>query len=100
MAIQRSRTWYPRDEGDYGMGIYSQTSAVPLNDVPANAAFLDGDDARPSRPPRRGARAPSPSTNATVGSSGATRISRDARVNSSSALNPRSTTMTTNSTGF
>jgi len=33
-------TWYPRDEGDYGMGIYSQTSAVPLNDVPANAAFL------------------------------------------------------------
>ena len=33
-------TWYPRDEGDYGMGIYSQSSAVPLNDVPANAAFL------------------------------------------------------------
>src|SRR5206468_1832216 len=27
-------TWYPRDEGDYGMGIYSQSSAVPLNDVP------------------------------------------------------------------
>jgi primary-amine oxidase len=33
-------TWYPRDEGDYGMGIYSQSSAVELNDVPANAAFL------------------------------------------------------------
>ena len=33
-------TWYPRDEGDYGMGIYSMTSAVTLNDVPANAAFL------------------------------------------------------------
>ena len=33
-------TWYPRDEGDYGMGIYSQSSAVPLNDVPANAVFL------------------------------------------------------------
>ena len=33
-------TWYPRDEGDYGMGIYSQSSAVALNDVPANAAFL------------------------------------------------------------
>ena len=33
-------TWYPRDEGDYGMGIYSMSSAVELNDVPANAAFL------------------------------------------------------------
>ena len=33
-------TWYPRDEGDYGMGIYSQSSAVALNDVPANAQFL------------------------------------------------------------
>lgn len=33
-------TWYPRDEGDYGMGIYSQSSAVELNDVPANAQFL------------------------------------------------------------
>jgi len=33
-------TWYPRDEGDYGMGLYSQSSAVPGNDVPANAAFL------------------------------------------------------------
>src|SRR6185436_8264496 len=34
-------TWYPRDEGDYGMGIYSMSSAVELNDVPANATFLD-----------------------------------------------------------
>ena len=34
-------TWYPRDEGDYGMGIYSMSSAVPLNDVPSNAAFLN-----------------------------------------------------------
>lgn len=33
-------TWYPRDEGDYGMGIYSLSSAVPLNDVPENALFL------------------------------------------------------------
>jgi primary-amine oxidase len=33
-------TWYPRDEGDYGMGIYSMNSAVQLNDVPANAVFL------------------------------------------------------------
>jgi primary-amine oxidase len=33
-------TWYPRDEGDYGMGIYSCSSAVELNDVPANAQFL------------------------------------------------------------
>lgn len=32
-------TWYPRDEGDYGMGIYSMSSAVE-NDVPANASFL------------------------------------------------------------
>ena len=32
-------TWYPRDEGDYGMGIYSMSSAVE-NDVPANAQFL------------------------------------------------------------
>ena len=32
-------TWYPRDEGDYGMGIYSMSSAVD-NDVPANAQFM------------------------------------------------------------
>ena len=35
----RFSTWYPRDEGDYGMGIYSMSSAVE-NDVPANAVFL------------------------------------------------------------
>jgi primary-amine oxidase len=35
----RFSTWYPRDEGDYGMGIYSMSSAVE-NDVPANARFL------------------------------------------------------------
>jgi primary-amine oxidase len=34
-------TWYPRDEGDYGMGIYSRSSAVVANDAPANAMFLD-----------------------------------------------------------
>ncbi|HYV98455.1 MAG TPA: hypothetical protein VE967_13420 [Gemmatimonadaceae bacterium] len=34
-------TWYPRDEGDYGMGIYSMSSAVALNDVPGNAQFLN-----------------------------------------------------------
>ncbi len=33
-------TWYPRDEGDYGMGIYSCSSAIELNDVPANAQLL------------------------------------------------------------
>jgi primary-amine oxidase len=32
-------TWYPRDEGDYGMGIYSMSSATE-NDVPGNARFL------------------------------------------------------------
>ena len=32
-------SWYPRDEGDYGMGIYSMSSAVE-NDVPANAQFI------------------------------------------------------------
>jgi primary-amine oxidase len=34
-------TWYPRDEGDYGMGIYSRSSAVMANDAPANSMFLD-----------------------------------------------------------
>ncbi len=34
-------TWYPRDEGDYGMGIYSRSSAVVANDAPANAIFID-----------------------------------------------------------
>ena len=33
-------TWYPRDEGDYGMGLYGLTSAVAYNDAPANALFL------------------------------------------------------------
>jgi primary-amine oxidase len=33
-------SWYPRDEGDYGMGIYSMSSAVQFNDAPANAVFL------------------------------------------------------------
>ena len=33
-------TWYPRDEGDYGMGLYGLTSAVAYNDAPANAVFL------------------------------------------------------------
>jgi primary-amine oxidase len=33
-------TWYPRDEGDYGMGIYSMSSAVE-NDVPAHARFIN-----------------------------------------------------------
>lgn len=32
-------SWYPRDEGDYGLGNYSRTSAVPLADAPANAVF-------------------------------------------------------------
>jgi len=32
-------SWYPRDEGDYGLGNYSRTSAVPHADAPANAAF-------------------------------------------------------------
>jgi primary-amine oxidase len=49
-------TWYPRDEGDYGMGIYSQSSAVLLNDVPANATFLPAtmhdDRGRPTDVPR------------------------------------------------
>jgi len=33
-------TWYPRDEGDYGMGIYSQSTAVQFDDAPPNATFL------------------------------------------------------------
>ena len=33
-------SWYPRDEGDYGMGVYGLVSSVPLNDAPANAGFL------------------------------------------------------------
>ncbi|HKS06224.1 MAG TPA: hypothetical protein VJR92_07935 [Gemmatimonadaceae bacterium] len=34
-------TWYPRDEGDYGMGIYSMSSTVENNDAPSNAAFIN-----------------------------------------------------------
>jgi len=32
-------TWYPQDEGDYGLASYSRNSAVPLNDAPENAVF-------------------------------------------------------------
>ncbi len=32
-------SWYPQDEGDYGMAYYGRNSAVPLNDAPANAVF-------------------------------------------------------------
>jgi primary-amine oxidase len=32
-------TWYPRDEGDYGLASYSKTSASPQADAPANAVF-------------------------------------------------------------
>ena len=98
-AIPSFSTWYPRDEGDYGMGIYSQSSAVALNDVPPNADVPHRDDARPSRPTRSPCRAPSPSTSATAEFSGVTRTCRDARVSSSSAATRRSTTTTTSSTG-
>ncbi len=40
-------TWYPRDEGDYGLASYSRTSAVPQADAPTNAVFASavvGDD--------------------------------------------------------
>src|SRR5262249_3872069 len=32
-------TWYPRDEGDYGLASYSRTSAIPHADAPTNAVF-------------------------------------------------------------
>ena len=32
-------TWYPRDEGDYGLASYSKTSAIPQADAPTNAVF-------------------------------------------------------------
>jgi primary-amine oxidase len=32
-------SWYPRDEGDYGLGNYSRTSAVPGADAPPHAVF-------------------------------------------------------------
>jgi primary-amine oxidase len=31
--------WYPRDLGDYGLGIYSRSSAVPGSDAQQNAVF-------------------------------------------------------------
>ena len=33
-------SWYPRDEGDYGMGVYGLVQVVPLNDAPGNASLL------------------------------------------------------------
>lgn len=49
-------SWYPRDEGDYGMGIYGLAQAVPLNDAPANTSFLPAtmhdDRGRPIDVPR------------------------------------------------
>ena len=33
--------WYPMDEGDYGMGVYSRSSAVIAADAPAGAAFAN-----------------------------------------------------------
>ncbi|MFL5384125.1 MAG: hypothetical protein ACJ8GN_16510 [Longimicrobiaceae bacterium] len=32
-------SWYPRDEGDYGLANYARVSAVPEADAPANAVF-------------------------------------------------------------
>jgi primary-amine oxidase len=32
-------TWYPQDEGDYGLASYSRNSVVPLDDAPENAVF-------------------------------------------------------------
>ena len=34
-------TWYPRDEGDYGLASYSRSSMVPQADAPANAVFAN-----------------------------------------------------------
>jgi primary-amine oxidase len=34
--------WYPRDEGDIGLGHYSRSSIVPLADAPSGADFIDG----------------------------------------------------------
>jgi len=34
-------TWYPRDEGDYGLGTYGRTSAVREADAPTNAVFAN-----------------------------------------------------------
>jgi primary-amine oxidase len=32
-------SWYPRDEGDYGLANYSRVSAIPEADAPAHAVF-------------------------------------------------------------
>ncbi|HEY9434756.1 MAG TPA: tyramine oxidase [Blastocatellia bacterium] len=32
-------SWYPQDEGDYGMVSYGRNSVIPLDDAPANAVF-------------------------------------------------------------
>src|SRR5262249_51294000 len=32
-------SWYPQDEGDFGMASYGRNSAIPLDDAPANAVF-------------------------------------------------------------
>jgi primary-amine oxidase len=32
-------SWYPQDEGDYGMASYGRNSVIPLDDAPANAVF-------------------------------------------------------------
>jgi Cu2+-containing amine oxidase len=76
-------TWYPRDEGDYGMGIYSMTSAVTLNDVPANGLPRVHDDDHLDV--RSRCHAPSPSMSATAESSGDTRTCRGEHGSSSSA---------------
>jgi len=32
-------SWYPQDEGDYGMASFGRNSVIPLDDAPANAVF-------------------------------------------------------------
>jgi len=34
--------WFPRDEGDIGLGHYSRSSAVPFADAPPGADLIDG----------------------------------------------------------
>ena len=34
--------WFPRDEGDVGLGHYSHSSVVPFGDAPAGADLIDG----------------------------------------------------------
>jgi primary-amine oxidase len=49
-------TWYPEDEGDYGLASYSRTSAVPQADAPTNAVFasavISDDHGKPIEIPR------------------------------------------------